>query len=93
MTWPNWNWESVETVAMIIGGLVLVLSYNRWVARPRASEGFKSSILMPPRKYVWFPSLRDDSKDHGFGINPASGSVMLDDVDLRGNSYGTGDDR
>lgn len=88
MTWPNWNWESIETVAIIIGGLVLLLSYNRWMKKLSTGTASHSSKPLGSQTFAL-----DDGEIFGRSLsqdttNLASGLPMIGGMDICGNPQG-----
>jgi hypothetical protein len=86
MTWPNWNWELIEALGIVIGVLVLFLSVNRWSRKP--GIGGRHGYPMPN---TW-PSSDEKTFRHGDSIyleeiNPATNLPMSFGLDLPGSSH------
>jgi hypothetical protein len=89
MTWPNWNWESIETVGIIIGGLVLVLSYNRWIDSRRKCPANNSFVVSNGLRSSGDISVIHQEYGGVEQINPTTGLPLVGGVDIAGNPVGS----
>jgi hypothetical protein len=89
MTWPNWNWESIETVVIIIGALVLMLSYNRWIDSRQKGPKNNSIVVSNGLGSSDGTSVAHHEYRGREHTNPTTGLPLVGGVDIAGNPVGS----